>query len=224
MKTLLVILAAALTLTAGARHDPAKQTWTLKSGPVEYRLRLDGKAVRLDYFGPSGLAAWRMGPQRRTAPLPSYDIAGTVEGQTISPDELELLSHEISQVKPAVEGLRMIWRHQRLPLEIEGRYAAWGETGVITRHLTISNKGNSILTVESLPQLAMRLPPGDYELTYLWGGWGQEKQVATEKLSAGRRTIASSRGRSTSLYSPWFSLRNRTLGVQYAAKLASVRK
>jgi alpha-galactosidase len=74
--------------------------------------------------------------------------------------------------------------------------------------------------VESLPELALRLPPGEYDLTYLWGGWGQEKQVATEPLGAGRRTLANLRGRSTSLYSPWFSLRNSTSGVRYAAELA----
>ena len=214
MKPRILSLAAAVAALLGA------QTWTLKSGPVEYRLRQDGKAVRLEYFGPSGLANWRMVPQRRGVPPPSQDFLGSVEGQPVTPDDLELVSHESKPVKPGVQGVRMTYRHARLPLEIEASYAAWGDTGVITRALKLTNRGTQTLHVESLPELALRLPPGKYDLTYLWGGWGQEKQVATEPLGAGRRTLANLRGRSTSLYSPWFCLRNLTSGVRYAAELA----
>ena len=203
---------AALWLGAGML--PADESWVLKSGPVEYRLHLQSGALRLDYFGPSGLAPW----QRRA--VPSSDISGLVEGLPVTPEELELVSHDTPPLRSGVESLRLVYRHRQLPLRLEATYSSWAETGTLTRRLKIVNAGDRPLRVESLPELSWRLPPGAYELTYLWGGWGQEKQVSTEKLGAGRRTLASSRGRSTSLYSPWFALRNTTLGVTYVAQLA----
>jgi alpha-galactosidase len=215
-----LVLCFSTALVAGSRYDAASKTWSLRSGPAEYRLRQDQGAVRLKYFGPSGLAAWRMGAQRRGGPLPSYDISGRVDGQPVQPEDLELVSHEQPTINPAVEGVRLCYRHKRLPLEIEALYTAWGETGTFTKQLKLTNTGSKPLRVESLPELAWRLPPGSYELNYLWGGWGQEKQLSTEKLGAGRRSFTSARGHSTSLYSPWFALKNTSLGVIYTAQFA----
>jgi hypothetical protein len=53
------------------------------------------------------------------------------------------------------------------------QYAAWGETGTITRQLTLVNRGQHVLHVESFPSLSWQLPSGDYQLTTLRGGWGQ---------------------------------------------------
>ena len=36
--------------------------------------------------------------------------------------------------------------------------------------------------MESFPSLSWRLPAGDWQLTTLQGGWGQERQVVTEML------------------------------------------
>ena len=191
------------------------ETWTLASGPVEYRIQSEGKTARLEYLGPRGMAQWRMGAQRRGGPLPSQDISGVVEGQPLGPEDLEVVSHQASG-----DALRILYRHLRVPLEIEAVYSAKGDTGVLTRTLKMTNRGAKTLHVESLPELAWKLPPGKYELTYLWGGWGQEKQVATEEVGPGRRVLASTRGRSTSIYSPWFYLRNKSLGVGYAGELA----
>jgi hypothetical protein len=85
--------------------------------------------------------------------------------------------------------LRMAFRHRRLPLEINVRYGVWGDTGVFTRALTLANTGSRPIEVESAPSLAWRLPAGECQLTYLWGGWGQERQVAAEELRAGRRAF-----------------------------------
>ncbi len=217
---LAALLCAGSSLLFAAEVRTAGQSWTRKTGPVEYRLAEENGAVHLQYFGPSGMAPWKMGTQRRAEPAPSQDISGIVEGQPVDPESLKLDSVEAGSLKPGVATLRLKYSHRRLPLEIEVLYTAWGDTGVITRKLTLANRGSSVLHVETLPQLSWRLPPGDYELTYLWGGWGQEKQVATESLGAGRRTLANTRGRSTSVYSPWFSLHNKTLGVRYLGELA----
>jgi alpha-galactosidase len=205
-------LLPALALAADVQYDPTARLWTLRSGPVVYRLRQAAEAVRPEYFGPSGRPAW---PPSQAQPAPPYDIAGLVEGQEVRPEDLRLLSGNIRG-----QELRLVFRHRRLPLEIDARYAARGETGVVARRLTVTNNGSRVLHVESLPSLAWSLPAGRYDLTYLWGGWGQERQVATEELRIGRRVFLSDRGRSTNGYAPWFALRNRSLGVLYLAQLA----
>jgi alpha-galactosidase len=213
------LAACCLTASALLATSPcaaADQAWALKSGPVEYRLRQQADGVRLEYFGPSGLAAWPADDRR----FPGYDILGTVEGQPIVPEDLELISHKAQSPRPGVDSVSLDYRHKRLPLRLEAFYSAWSDTGTLTRRLTIANTGDEPLRIEFLPELSWRLPAGAYELTYLWGGWGQERQFASERLGAGRRTLSSNRGRSTSLYSPWFALRNTTLGVTYMAQFA----
>lgn len=217
MRSILAALClTAAALMAAAPHDSADRTWTLKSGPVEYRLRQQAEGVRLDYFGPSGLAAWPGDDGR----LLGYDISGRVEGQSVLPEDLELISQKAQPSPSGVESVNFVYRHRGLPLRVEATYSTFGDTGTLTRRLTIANTGDTPLRIESLPELSWRLPAGAYELTYLWGGWGQERQFASEKLGAGRRTFSSNRGRSTSLYSPWFALRNTTLGVTYFAQFA----
>jgi alpha-galactosidase len=183
------------------------QTWRLESGSVEYRLRQDNGGILIDYFGPLGGAPWK--DVRR------LDIAGTLEGRALRPGDLTLASASA----PDARSLQLVYRATRASLEIEARYAAMGDTGVITRRLTLANTGAAPIRVR-VDSLALELPPGDYDLSYLWGGWGRERQLATESLGPGRRDFISRRGRSTNGYASWFSLHNKTLGVRYAAELA----
>ncbi len=225
-RLVLALLAGVLSsppLWAEIDYDAATRTWNLSTGAVEYRLREVDGTVSLDYFGPTGQTPWKPPPGVYGPPLrvgPRYDIAGQVKGQGLLPEDLQLVSHEIRQPQAGVKELRMVSKHRRLPLEIEVVYATWGETGVITRQVTLANGGGRALQVDSLPSLAWRLPAGRYELTYLWGGWGQERQMASEHLGAGQRSFVSTRGRSTIGYSPWFALKNEDLGVWYMAQLA----
>lgn len=206
MRSVLAVLCLPLSLLAASAGP-----WTLQSGPVEYRLGPRGGAVRLDYFGPSGLAPWRAS---------SADVAGTVEGLPVLPEDFELLSQEERALQSGARSLLFVYRHKHLPLKLQAAYTAWAGTGVLTRRLTVSNIGAKPLRIDSLPELSWQLPAGAYELSYLWGGWGQERQFATERLGPGARAFTSSRGRSSAFYSPWFALRNITLGVTYVASLA----
>ncbi len=125
------------------------------------------------------------------------------------------------KVKPVPgQSLTLTYRHHVLPLEIQARYAAWGETGTLTRRLTLVNRGQGVLHVESFPSLSWQLPAGEFELTTLRGGWGQERQVVTETLGDKAVSFESGLGRSTARMSPWFSLRNRRNGLRYLAQLA----
>ena len=197
----------------GVQYDPAGQRWTLRSGPVEYRLRRAGEGVAFDYFGPAGRTWPAPTPESAAA---TADISGAVDGERFGPDDLQLVRVE----KPELPNqLALVYRHRRIPLEIAAIYRVEGD-GVITRRLLATNRGPRALHIDSLPSLAWRLPASGYDLTYLWGGWGQERQLSTEPLSIGQRVFTADRGRSTNGYASWFALRDRDRGVFYMAQLA----
>lgn len=219
----LICLVFVISARATVRYDSSLQEWTLETGGVEYILGQREGSVYLKYFGPAGHPAWPA-PAATSGPTIAaglrYEIAGRVDGEDLLPEDLELRSHEIVHPSRGVDALRLIYKHRRLPVEISAQYSTWSTTGVFTRELTVVNKGDRPLHIESLPALALELPGGRYDLTYLWGGWGQERQMATEPLAAGRRDFVSSRGRATNGYSPWFCLRNEDLGIRFLAQLA----
>jgi len=192
-----------LWLAAGLTSASAPER--VVSGAVEYRFSGTGDRIAFDFFGPAGGSAWPG----------ASDLRGMVEGQTVSPEDVRLVAKEATG-----QVLQLRYRHVRLPLEIEATYRGWGGTGVVTRELTLINRGRNALHVERLPSLSLVLPKGEYTLTYLYGGWGQERQVATEKLNGGSRVFGSDSGRSTNGFAPWFYLRNETLGLGFAAQLA----
>ena len=216
-----VYMAVAADLKAAIRSD-SHNGWILETGGVEYRLRqVDGK-VYLVYFGPAGRPDWdaAIAPPALPAQSARYEMAGAAEGESLTPEDLELISQEELHPAGDVDGLQLTYRHRRLPLEIAVQYFTWGDTGVFTRQITVLNKGRKPLAIESLPSLAFELPAGPYDLSYLWGGWGHERQLATEELAAGEKTFTSTTGRSTNGYSPWFCLHNKNFETRFLAQLA----
>ncbi len=197
-------------------YDSTARSWTLTSGPVSYRLFRRDQQVAFDYFGPTS----RMGAAPDTTQLPRADLTGIVADRSLEPASLRLLSDSAIPVSPGVKELRLRFVHVSLPLQLDVRYDAWGETGVFSREIRLTNRGDRPLAITRLPSIGWELPGGDYTLRHLWGSWGQERQLATETLEPGARRFEQTRGRSTNGYVPWLSLRNRTLGVEYIAELA----
>lgn len=210
--------AANRALAQRVGHDSAQQTWTLRSGPVLYRIATKGGRVALDYFGPAA----QEGPLTRVVPtyprIPPLEFAGTIGGERIDTASLRLVSQRVVTVSPGVDELRLTLRHSTVPVEIEARYRAWGATGVITRDLTMTNRGRAAISVDVTP--TWLLPAGEYTLRYLYGEWGQERQLASESLGVGVRRFDQVKGRSSKGYVPWSSLRNERAGVEYLAELA----
>jgi alpha-galactosidase len=219
-RPLAVLLVATFGSTPAAAqriaYDSTTRAWTLTSGPVSYRVLLRNRQVAFDYFGPSS----RMGPTPDSAEPSRAELTGLVAEQALEPASLRVQWDSTVTASPGVEELRLHLVHVSLPLELDLRYTAWGETGVFSREIRLTNRGERALPVAALATLGWDLPAGDYALRYLWGGWGQERQLATEPLAAGARRFEQTRGRATNGYVPWLSLRNRTLGVEYLAELA----
>jgi alpha-galactosidase len=197
-------------------YDRDARRWTLTSGPVIYRIAERDSALVLDYFGPASRAAeWG----KTISSTPRYDLAGVADGNPLAP-ALHLVSQRTRTVAPGAAELLLTLRHSESPLEVQARYRAWGESGVFTREITLVNRGRTPIRVQSSPSVAWELPKGDYTLRYMYGSWGQERQLATEPVRAGARSFEQTRGRSTNGYVPWLSLRNEELGVEYIAELA----
>ncbi len=214
-----LLLATVCSTPAAAQriaYDSTARSWTLTSGRVSYRLLRRDQQVAFDYFGPTS----RMGATPDTAEPSRRDLTGVVADQSLEPASLRLLSDSSMPASHGVEELRLHFVHVSLPLQVDVRYAAWGETGVFSREIRLTNQGDRPLAVALLPSIGWDLPGGDYTLRYLWGSWGQERQLATETLEAGARRFEQTRGRATNGYVPWLSLRNRTLGIEYVAELA----
>ena len=199
-------------------YDSARSTWSLRSGPVLYRLSVRDGRVALDFFGP------RTREDSLTKVLPSYprmaalELTGTVAGQPLDTSSLRLTSQRLVSIAPGVDELRLTLRHATAALDVEERYTAWGETGVVTRELTVTNRGSSPIAVSIAP--TWLLPGGDYVLRSLYGSWGQERQLDTQPLGVGARRFEQTHGRSSKGYVPWLSLRNQRAGVEYLAELA----
>jgi alpha-galactosidase len=198
----------------------SQSSWSLRTGPVELRLKLgDGGLLALDYFGPAGEPSWAKAlPRLRN--YARFDLSGQVDGQFLRPEDLTLTSHEIIGTQADQPELVLRYRHRHIPLEIVSRYVVRGNTGVITRQITLLNRGPKPLAMEKVPSLAWLLPPGDYTLNYLHGGWGEERQLTAEKIGVGVREFVNRTGRSTNGQSAWFCLENEAQGLRYAAQLA----
>ena len=212
---LLLAFSAAPSVRAEITQDPARKLFILRSGSVEYRLAQDNGTVYLDYFGPTNAKAWEVSPAQQGPPqhlAARYETSGRAGAAGLSADDLELVHFEISHPREGVDELKLTLRHRSLPLQFAVVYQTMGATGVITRQTTVLNSGSASARVDSLPSLSWSLPPGDYELTYLWGNWSRERQQGTEVLGPGSREFVSAIGRASGRFSPWFCLRNEKLG------------
>jgi alpha-galactosidase len=217
---LFVVSLPCVPVQAEISYNNAQKSWDLVSGNVKYLLHKQGDTIVFEYFGPGNHKAWSVESSPQNASTLRYDIDGKAEGEEISPAELKLVSEKVLSITPGVDELQLVFEHRHLALRIRANYITWGDTGVMTRAIVLENSGASTLHLERLPSLSWSLPPGEYDLTYLWGGWSQERQVGNEMLGPGERIFTSKSGRATNDYSPWFCLNNHSNGTRYLAQLA----
>ena len=212
----LAFVSSGVVLAGSVSTSPNGREWTLISGNDAYRLVEKDSHVEVAYFGPSLDAP----ATSHDVPLLGSDLTGWAEGESLNAGDFQLAAVETKSLQPGVESLQLTLRHLRLPLEVNAVYTAWGDTGVFTRELTLTNTGDHGIAIASFPSLSLPMEDDDYTLRYLYGGWGEERQMAAERLTPGVRRIGSYSGRSTNGFVPWISLRNDRKRVEYLAELA----
>ena len=208
---------SAASVAASVVHDGTHKTWTLTSGAEMYRLADKEGVLSVGYFGPTDKAP-KTGSSTQETLRPV--LIGEAEGEPLNGDTMRLVDAQTNSITPDVQILTLTLRHKRLPMDVIVQYTAWADTGVFTRTITLKNTGNTPIEVASAFPLSLDLPKGEYTLRHLYGGWGEEHQLAEEPLNDGVRSFSSNSGRSTNGFVPWLSLRNDDEKTEYLAELA----
>ena len=92
-------------------------------------------------------------------------------------------------------------------LEVEAIYRAYPANDVIERHVSITNKMTTAVTLESAQSAVWYLPAGEsYRLSHLSGRWAGETQLTREPIGPGRKVLESRRGTTSHEANPWFAI------------------
>jgi len=86
-------------------------------------------------------------------------------------------------------------------------YTVYPQTGMLRREVTIENRTDKAVVLESAQSAAWYLPQGDgYRLRYLTGRWAGEWQLTEEPVHPGMKVLESRRGSTSVEANPWFAL------------------
>jgi hypothetical protein len=111
-----LLFVTALTASCAAEVVVSNDgSMVLRSGAVEYRLQARDKTVYLASFGPAGRPLWKLTDKQAS------DIAGRVEGQSVTPADLLLVSHEVRPAAPPAQELGLVLRHADWCLQYDGK-------------------------------------------------------------------------------------------------------
>src|SRR5215469_4625659 len=215
----LCVILSAVCRAGDVTHDLSQQTWTLRSGPNAYSLSTRDGVLSLQAFAPLNKLESFQGGHATDQPV-YFDLSGLAEHQSLTADAFRIVDVEAGTEPRGVGLLTVKLRHRRLPLELIVQYRAWGDTGVFTRDAIFVNRGQKPLSLSSAPSLSLTLPGADYTVRYLYGGWGEERQLTKTKLGPAGMAIGSTGNASSNGFAPWLSLRNEQTQTEYLADLA----
>ncbi|MBR6220502.1 MAG: alpha-galactosidase, partial [Clostridia bacterium] len=146
---------------------------------------------------------------------PSFGLGDMREGALTveAPDgttavDLRLVSAELPEEKPALEGLpatrgegcaalRLNLKDEHTGLEVALDYAIYDDCPAVTRSARLVNGGEGVLNVTRALSLCLELPDIDWELITLSGGWARERAIHRRPLVQGHQGISSRRGASS---------------------------
>ena len=93
------------------------------------------------------------------------------------------------------------------PLLVHLHYTVYPQTGMLRREVTIENRTDKAVMLESAQSAAWYVPEGNgYRLRYLTGRWAGEWQLAEEPVHTGMKVLESRRGSTSVQANPWFAL------------------
>ncbi|MHC5269120.1 alpha-galactosidase [Enterococcus sp. LJL98] len=149
--------------------------------------------------------------------------------------DFQYLKHKIFPGKPTIPGLPASYLEddsegqtlqihcydQVMQAEIILSYTLFSRQAIITRNVSIHNKGKQTLQIERLMALNLDLPDSCYQMLQLDGAWGRERHLNQRELSPGIQSIASNRGHSSHNHNPFLALK-RTETTEFSGEAIGV--
>src|SRR5439155_2492717 len=124
----------------------------------------------------------------------------------------------------ASQTLWLRFRDRAYPLTVTLFYRIYDGHEVLERWVRLENSGGSgPVTIEQA--LSADWPPHRrqrYRLTYLYGRWGKETQVAQVMLRPGKVVLESRRGMTSHQFNPWVALDPEASATQESGEVWSV--
>jgi alpha-galactosidase len=107
----------------------------------------------------------------------------------------------------ATPELQLHLRDAYYPVRLTLRYRVHEAYDLVERSATLTNDGDTPVTVERIWSAQWHLPPGDdYRLTHLTGRWLDEMRLRREPLTQGIKTLESRRLTTSHHHNPWFAV------------------
>ncbi|MBQ7670850.1 MAG: alpha-galactosidase [Clostridia bacterium] len=85
-------------------------------------------------------------------------------------------------------------------------YTVYYDEDVITRYISLENRGKSPVKIEKCMSMTLDLPSCDYDMISLYGAHYDERHVQRVKLHHGMQSVCSRRGASSPQYNPFFAI------------------
>jgi alpha-galactosidase len=103
--------------------------------------------------------------------------------------------------------LQLTMRDTVYPLLATLHYRVHTAYDLIERWVTLTNEGDTPITLERVFSAQWHLPPGDdYRLTHVTGRWLDEMHLRHERLDLGCKVLESRRLTTSHHHNPWFAL------------------
>ena len=90
--------------------------------------------------------------------------------------------------------LEILLQDEALGLDVVLYYTAFRDTDVITRHVSIANKGSKPVKLEKCLSAVIDIDGMDYDTISLHGSWGRERMIVMRPVTRGKFTVSSKRG------------------------------
>jgi alpha-galactosidase len=208
-----------------------RPAWLLRLRSTAVLLCLGANdALLLPYWGPSSqpsrAADYLLHPQgnrpSQRAFLDGQPVAYPVYGDALFKEVCLVVARAdgsresrlnfVAERTSSVEGhtaLDLVFEDALIGLRVTQRFHLFAEHDVVSRSVTVENRGSHELVLERALSAALPLPPETYDAYTLHGQWGREFELHRRPLSAGKFVLEGRRGLSSAEAHPWFAVRPR---------------
>lgn len=121
--------------------------------------------------------------------------------------DVVLVLESSEQTDGETSELRLRLCDAHYPLRVTLHYRVCAAYDLIERYVTVTNLGDTLITLERIWSAQWHLPPGDrYRLTHLSGRWNDEFHLRRETLTHGIKVRESRRLTTSHHANPWFAV------------------